>query len=148
MCICAASFIGAAALELMGCRLKKITFSLGGLGLIIYNVCFELLKANGLSVPHYCNPISSIILSASIPLMLFCLNFFVRQIKLISRGLTLKQESSINKIQQTKVSESTISSKKGLKKSNYKLRWQNLTRFIKKQRNNSLLVINSEDNKT
>jgi hypothetical protein len=68
-----------------------ITIGVSGIAILIYTFYNNLDK----SVPIYINLFSIPILCGLIPLTIFVGIFFIKQTKLVSRGITTKQQVSI-----------------------------------------------------
>lgn len=98
-----------------------------------------LIKYNNYKFSIYYNSISTIILSISIPLCIFVSMFFLKQVDLISKGLTLKQYSSILEDLAFKKSiNKNCSDKRISNKTTFKKRLLYIKKFLYKKRKESL----------
>jgi hypothetical protein len=104
-----------------------ITLGCSGVAILIYIFYDNLDK----SIPIFINPFSIPMLCGVIPLGIFVGLFFVKQTKLVSRGITAKQQVSIVR---SGNNFKTISSKSE--------GFNNIIKFLLKQQPESLILSN------
>ncbi len=78
-----------------------------GIGIFIYLFYSRV----GWTLPIYVNPFSIIVLCGSVPLGIFVGVFFIKQLKLVTRGLTTKQLESITREMIENVNKRNMNSK-------------------------------------
>jgi len=135
------------------CRCRNYIFHTvaGVSSTVLFMTMFYLFLYNtDRKLPNYFNPISFILIAVGTPLEVFIASFFIRQINLITKGLTTKQLDSIKKNQikirnEPNTDLEKAADKKGESIINFKQitcrrRIKNLIIFLRKKRPGSLLT--------
>lgn len=133
------------------CRCRNVAFTLlpAAISVTLYSLAFYLVRAevyndigdshNVHRYPEYFNPMSSVVLTGSLPLGIFVGAFAKKQLKLVSRKLTTKQFDSISK--------ELIMDNNPIMRQKFNLRGQlslsekiaNIYQFLKKEQSPSLI---------